>query len=70
MLVGSGVDQLSVGLRFYYLQAVILRLVVLVVVEFQQKVESRYEREALVLYFFLLGMYPQLIVVCIEVQRL
>jgi len=32
MLVGFGVDQLSVELHFFRLQAVILRLVVLVVV--------------------------------------
>ena len=32
MLIGSGVGQLSVELRFYHLQAVVLRLVVLEVV--------------------------------------
>jgi len=70
MLVGSGVNQLSVELRFYQLQAIVLRLVVLVVVGFQRRVESGCEREVLVLYLFVLGMDLQLIVVCVEVQRL
>jgi len=55
MLVSSGVDQLSVELRFYQLQSVVLRLVVFVVVRFQRKVGFGYEREALVLYLFVLG---------------
>jgi len=70
MLVGSGVDQLFVELRFSQLQAVVLRLVVLVVVGFPRKVGSGCEKEVLVLCLFVLGMAPRLIVVCVKVQRL
>jgi len=70
MLVGSVVDQLSVELRFYQLQAFVLRLVVLVVVGFRRKVGSECEREALVLYLFVLGIDLQLMVICVKVQRL
>jgi len=70
MLVGSRVDQLSVELHFFQLQAVALRLVVLVVVGFQRKVVSGCEKGVLILCLFVFEMDPQLIVVCIEVQRL
>ena len=70
MFVGSGVDQLSVELHFFHLQAIVLRLVVLVVVGFRQKVGSGYEKEVLVLCLFMLGMAPRLIVVCVKVQWL
>ena len=70
MLVGSGVDQLFVELRFSQLQAVILLLVVLVVVGFQRKGGSGCEKEVLVLCLFVLGIDPQFIVVCVQVQRL
>jgi len=69
MLVGSGVDQLSVELRFFQLQAVVLRLAVLVVVGFRLKVGSGCEKGVLILWLSILGMGPQLIVVCIEVRR-
>jgi len=70
MLVGSGVDQLSVELRFFQLQAVVLRLVVLVVFGFRRIVGSGCEKGVLVLCLSVLGMGPQLIVVCVEVRRL
>jgi len=70
MLVGSGVDQLSVELRFFQLQPVILQLVVLVVVRFRRKVWSGCKKGVLVLCLSVLGMGPQLIVVYVEVQRL
>jgi len=70
MLVGSEVEQLSVELRFYQLQAVVLRLVVLVVVGLQRIVGSGCAREAPVLNLFVLGIDPQFIVVCVQVQRL
>jgi len=70
MLVGSVVDQRFVELRFFQLQAVLLRLVLLVVGGFQWKVGSGCEKEVLVLCLFVFGMDPQLIVVCVEVQRL
>ena len=70
MLVGSGVDQLSVELRFFQLQAVILRVVMLVGGGFQRKVESGCEKEVLVLDLFIFGIAPQLIVICVKVQRL
>ena len=70
MLVGSVVDQLFVELRFFQLQAVALRLVMLVVGGFQRRLGSGCVRGALVLYLFVLGMDPQLIVVYVEGRRL
>jgi len=70
MLVGSGVDQLSVELRFFQLQAVVLRLVMLVVGGFQRRVGFGCVRGALVLYLFVIGMDPQLIIIYVEGRRL
>jgi len=70
MFVGSVVDQLSLELWFYQLQAVVLRLVMLVVVGFRRKVVSVGVREVLVLYLFVLVMNLQLIFVYVKVRRL
>jgi len=70
MLVGSGVDQLTIELRFYQLQAVVLRLVVLTVVRFQLRVGSVYKREVFVLCLLSLGIVLLLIFVYIGVWRL
>jgi len=70
MFVGSGVDQLSVELHFFQLQAVILRLVRLVVDGFLWRVGSGCVMGAVVLYLFVLEMDQQLIVICIKVWRL
>jgi len=70
MLVGSGVHQLSVELRFFRLQVVVLRLVMLVVGGFPRRVGSGCAMVAVVPYLFVLGMGPQLIVVCVKVRRL
>jgi len=70
MLVGSGVDQLFVELRFIQLQAVVLRLVRLVVGGFPRRMGSGWAMGAVVLYLFVLGMDPQLIIVCVKVRRL
>ena len=70
MPVGSGVDQLSLDLRFFQLQVVVLRLVMLVVGGFQRREWSGCAMVAVVPYLFVLGMVPQLIVVCVKVRRL
>jgi len=70
MLVGSEVFQLSLGLRFCQLQAVILRLVTLVFVGFRGKMVSVCMREVLVLYLFVFGMVLQLIFIYVEERRL
>jgi len=70
MLVGSEVFQLSEGLQFCQLQAVVLRLVTFVFVGFQRKMVSVCVREVLILFLFVLGMVLQLIFVYVEVRRL